>query len=202
MEAPHSEAVTKLPQHPSTPCKWKIPHSEATTSLLTPFVWTYNKWTRTHIYIRRRNFSHSRDSSNVGCPHTEDNLAAGLAHWRYTIVTLDKGPYPEDASNLSMGWSLLWVRAPMQVSIRMRPHVFRYITIVSLTRLSPQRTNPVWTYSNYSPEESGDRYDVLNSSMLETYAASLIFIYVSSYACVHIIITAIPIPWSTCPEMD
>ena len=44
-------------------------------------------------------------------------------------------------------------------------------------------------------------YDALNSSMLETYAASIIFIYVSSYACMRIL-TATPIPRSTCSETD
>jgi len=48
-------------------------------------------------------------------------------------------------------------------------------------------------HSNYFSEESDDTYDVLNSSMLETYAASVILIYVSAYACVHILTTT-PIP--------
>jgi len=43
--------------------------------------------------------------------------------------------------------------------------------------------------------------DILNYSMLETYVAFIIFIYVSSYACVRIL-TATHIPLSTCPEMD
>jgi len=48
-------------------------------------------------------------------------------------------------------------------------------------------------YSNYFPKESDNMYDDLNSSMLETYIASVIFVYVSSYACVCIL-TAMPIP--------
>jgi len=37
--------------------------------------------------------------------------------------------------------------------------------------------------------------------MLETYAAFVILIYILLYACVRII-TATPIPRSTCPEID
>ena len=78
-----------------------------------------------------------------------------------------------------------WVVLPLQatfkqVPTRIRSHVFRYITSVFLIGLSPQRTNSAWTYSNYSPEESCDRYDVLNFSILETYAASVIL---SMYHC-------------------
>jgi len=78
----------------------------------------------------------------------------------------------------------------MHVSMRMQPHVFRYIMMVFLIGLSPQRTNPVWMYSNYSLEESDDKYNVLNPLMLETYAASIIFIYVP---CMRII-TVTPFP--------
>jgi len=45
-------------------------------------------------------------------------------------------------------------------------YIFQYrgVTIyeVSLIRLSPRCTSPVWTYSNCSPEERSDRYRVFN----------------------------------------
>jgi len=50
-----------------------------------------------------------------------------LPCWRYRMVTLSRGPYPEDASNLSMGCTTLQATF-VQVPARMRPHVFRYIT--------------------------------------------------------------------------
>jgi len=37
-------------------------------------------------------------------PHTEDNSEAGLTPtWRFQIVTPGRGPYPENASSLSLG---------------------------------------------------------------------------------------------------
>ena len=107
-------------------------------------------------------------------------------------IPTGRGPYPKDVSNPSKGYYPTSGHF-YAVLMRMRLHVFRYIMRVSLIRLSPQHINHVWMHSNYFSEESDDTYDVLNSSMLETYAASVILIYVSAYACVHILTTT-PIP--------